>query len=655
MRFDPSCALRTVAAVAVVFLTAQVRAEEPAPAVTSVSVSTLVADALQSEVLGRGDQRRALLEQALTKSPDEPAAQWHMGRVYFDGCWRTPEAISQLSSSDARLGEYAKLRAAAGTSAESHVVLARWCRKNRLSDEERAHWLAVLRDQPGNAEAIKALRLQPFRGMLLPPEQIDRLKAQMQQARKAAERWTPIVAQWQRTKEGDGPLDREAMATALRELNDQAEMFGLEQALWQQVGSKRKPAEFEAIVLEVIAGLEKNPSPVAAHFLARQAVFADSDDVRKAATAALKPRPWDHFVPLLLSGLQSPLEGSVAFSPDAAGNLSTRYTVMQEGPFADLSVTWSLGIRYVGTGTIAEGDGSILEKNEELTRRKRQAANVVASAELGRKAALGMQATIDSANRIIESLNARIIAVLTATTAIDRGKKALDWWAWWFDDHNELHKGNSNDYGTSDEKYVKPEYDYEIRREVPVAVPETSRSPALPFAPIGPYASVGRGTPVSGGVVKSCFARGTPVWTLTGLRPIEEIAVGDRVLSQDAETGELSYKPVLQVTRRPPGPRVNVSFLGETIAATPGHPFWVVGQNWRLAKELEQGQRLHALGGAVEIEGIENAPAPESMHEGACNLVVADSNSYFVGRRGVLVHDNTPRRPTAAPLPGLAR
>ena len=32
----------------------------------------------------------------------------------------------------------------------------------------------------------------------------------------------------------------------------------------------------------------------------------------------------------------------------------------------------------------------------------------------------------------------------------------------------------------------------------------------------------------------SCFAAGTVVRTLTGLRPIESIRAGDRVLAQDA-------------------------------------------------------------------------------------------------------------------------
>ena len=39
----------------------------------------------------------------------------------------------------------------------------------------------------------------------------------------------------------------------------------------------------------------------------------------------------------------------------------------------------------------------------------------------------------------------------------------------------------------------------------------------------------------------------------------------------------------------------------------------------------------------------------------AYNLIVADFDSYFVGDSAILVHDNTPRQPTSAVLPGLVK
>ena len=65
-----------------------------------------------------------------------------------------------------------------------------------------------------------------------------------------------------------------------------------------------------------------------------------------------------------------------------------------------------------------------------------------------------------------------------------------------------------------------------------------------------------------------CLAAGTPVRTDRGLTAIEEVRVGDRVLSQDVETGELAYKPVLQTTVRPPKELWTVRFNDETIVTT---------------------------------------------------------------------------------------
>ena len=96
-------------------------------------------------------------------------------------------------------------------------------------------------------------------------------------------------------------------------------------------------------------------------------------------------------------------------------------------------------------------------------------------------------------------------------------------------------------------------------------------------------------------IAHSCFAAGTPVWSLTGPKPIETIDPGDRVLSQDPDSGELAYKPVLGVTFRPPSRRLVIGVGGEKITTTLGHPFWVAGEGWRMAKELKTGARLQGL------------------------------------------------------------
>ena len=147
----------------------------------------------------------------------------------------------------------------------------------------------------------------------------------------------------------------------------------------------------------------------------------------------------------------------------------------------------------------------------------------------------------------------------------------------------------------------------------------------------------------------SCFRAGTKVWTETGLRPIETIEAGDRVLSQDPDTGELALKLVIQRTVRPPAEIVEMRIDGERIECTKGHPFWVNGMGWRMAKLIEVGDRIHTLGGAAEVE----ATARQPYNDQAFNLVVDDFGTYFVGKTASLVHDNTYRRPTTALVPGL--
>jgi hypothetical protein len=146
----------------------------------------------------------------------------------------------------------------------------------------------------------------------------------------------------------------------------------------------------------------------------------------------------------------------------------------------------------------------------------------------------------------------------------------------------------------------------------------------------------------------SCFVAGTQVSTSTGPMPIEQVQIGEFVLAQDIETGELAYKPVIGTTVRPPSPLVAISAGGETIRATRGHPFWISGIGWQMAKVLKAGQMLHTPRGPLPIDSIgEDDPAT------CYNLVVADFGTYFITDRHVLVHDNNLRQVTTATVPGL--
>jgi hypothetical protein len=210
-------------------------------------------------------------------------------------------------------------------------------------------------------------------------------------------------------------------------------------------------------------------------------------------------------------------------------------------------------------------------------------------------------------------LNSRIVPVLAATTG-QNFTTAKQWWDWWQD---------SNEY-----------YEYEH----PVEQQYVSNRNNYYYGQL--YDTVTYNM--------SCFCRGTPVWSKTGQRPIESLEIGDLVLAQDVDTGELAFKPIIGRTVRPPSEILDVKVGDEMVRTTRGHPFWVSGIGWRMAKELGDGAILHGVTGAARVEAVES-----SGEEEAYNLVVADFNTYFVGESGLLVHDNMPRRPTRASVPGI--
>jgi hypothetical protein len=94
---------------------------------------------------------------------------------------------------------------------------------------------------------------------------------------------------------------------------------------------------------------------------------------------------------------------------------------------------------------------------------------------------------------------------------------------------------------------------------------------------------------------------------------------------------------------------VRVSTPRGDVRLTLGHPFWIEGKGWRMAKELKVGDKIHSLDGAVAVTRIEKEP-----DDPVYNLGVADFGTFFIGDARLLVHDNTIRLPTRMLVPGFA-
>jgi hypothetical protein len=124
--------------------------------------------------------------------------------------------------------------------------------------------------------------------------------------------------------------------------------------------------------------------------------------------------------------------------------------------------------------------------------------------------------------------------------------------------------------------------------------------------------------------------------------------VGDLVLSQNVESGELAYKPVLDTTIGPPTEMLRVDHEGGSFRCTGGHPFWVSGEGWINARRLKSGMELHSDRGSVRVSDVASDGT-----EAAYNLIVADFSTYFVGQTRILCHDISPKESTDAIVPGL--
>jgi Hint domain len=73
-----------------------------------------------------------------------------------------------------------------------------------------------------------------------------------------------------------------------------------------------------------------------------------------------------------------------------------------------------------------------------------------------------------------------------------------------------------------------------------------------------------------------CFPAGTPVATPKGLRPIQTLHVGDKVLAEDPKTHKVEAEPQQAVEHNPAAPLMAIDLSdGSTITATLTHAFWV--------------------------------------------------------------------------------
>jgi hypothetical protein len=575
------------------------RGADTADAKVAQQAEDVVREALQREVYGLDHDRQELLSTAGNTAPDFAPARWHQGYVRS----ATGEWIKATDAVDKRrlvlLGQYDKLRAATADTASGQIALADWCSSHGLKAQERAHLLRVCELEPNHAQARQRLNHVRVGQEWISSEERNRQQASAAAAERANQYWRPIVEKLAAQLGSGIEIKRKQAIEQLLSIHDSAAL----PALQSFVASRGEEAE-----LLVVTATAQMTDEAATTALARHAVFSPSLRVRQAAVEHLKGSEHDRYVPMLISAMFTPVVSRIATAALPNGRIGYRHEFLREG--AERQELLVLDTEY---RRIASPTGNAID------------SALVAIGDASRTAR-ELERAVERQNAATMALNDRLVWVLSEATGVNLPAQPDEWWNWW-NEQNEVFVQGSKQVAT-------------ISQSRRVALIEQNNS------------STGSGGS-SGSISvpqtrQDCLAAGTPVWMERGEVAIEQVRVGDLVLSRDVDSGELAFKPVLRTTVRPAGPLVKITAGKESFETSGGHLFWVSGAGWVKSRKLETGMVLHTASGPARVTQVAAGQTAETY-----NLVVADFNTYFVGKQKLLSHDNTVRRPTSAIVPGL--
>ena len=135
---------------------------------------------------------------------------------------------------------------------------------------------------------------------------------------------------------------------------------------------------------------------------------------------------------------------------------------------------------------------------------------------------------------------------------------------------------------------------------------------------------------------KFCFVAGTLVMTKQGLKAIEEIQIGDQVLSYNDNLEIFEYKDVVEVYNNEATELCHIHTEKEEIVCTSNHSV-LTSDGWKLASELTAKDRIKTSNGFVQILSTEIEQLKEKIN--VYNLNVLGYHTYVVGNELLVVHN----------------
>jgi tetratricopeptide (TPR) repeat protein len=579
--------------------------------------------ALWCEAHGLTAERVKHLAAAVAAEPAHALARGLLGLVSYQGKWDRPEAVARQIEADpaykASVREYLDRRVKAEMTPAGQLRLAAWCEQKGLMAQALAHYNEVIRLDPSREEVWRHLGYRKHGNQWLKAEEVAAREQEAVRQKLADKRWKPALSKLRDDLESTSQAKVARAQRRLAEVTDQRAVS----MIWAHF--VRGGAEREITAVKLLGQIDGSS---AANCLAAMAVFSPHAEVRWQATATLARYDPRATVEALIDLLRKPFRYEIrpGNGPGSPGELfvegeqynirrlyenQTAVPALWGGRLFSPSISFdpfrAESVPMARPGPAIAGLTPTIGMRPDI--------GIAYQLQLQQQTAAGLQRrltadcrAVEAANAGINQLNGRALAVLTAITAKDLGADPEPWKQWWTDRLGYAYQSSQSE--------SKPTYTTFVTEPLP--------------APLTHH---------------SCFGAGTLVRTVDGPRTIESIEVGDRVLSQNTTTGSLEFRPVLAVYHNKPASTLRLSSGGEPIVVTGIHRFWKAGKGWTMARELKAGDQLRMVGGVAKIQSIE----PDAVQP-VFNFEVAGDRDYFVGKAGMLVHDNSLVQPVLEPF-----
>jgi hypothetical protein len=585
---------------------------------------------------------------------------------------KTADAARTKQLDSALQDEYNAMRCRVPNTADGHWKVGIWCEQKGLKDLAELEFTTVCQLDPRREAAWKKLGYFKQNGKWTTAAKVAAERAEAEAQRKADAHWRPLIQAW---KTGLARKDKRAESEkSLASVTDSRAV----PSIWKAFATGT-PADQEMAV-DIFGHIDgERPSRA----LAGLAILGKTAAVRRAAAETLARRNFMGVLMDWIGLLHDPIKYEVKqvagpgmpgvlfvegeelnfrrfYLPPTASQIGNSTSELIPESFllplkTDSPPPWppKPGAKQVGVV-----DGIVLfiydytwapkgpppkyhDPTPDYQQYERNLLQAKINAEFqleeAAKVAGGAQAqlandvnVIEATNGTIRERNARVAEALRRVTGKDLGEDREAWLKWWLE---------SRGY-----KYIAPKDRDKPTLDMNVALPyfPTSGPPQITNGNAGSIGNAGycmlydheKGRPP---VLGKCFAAGTSVLTPAGARKIETLRSGDTVLTGGDSPECQETASIVSVEQSTASRTLRLLVGGEVIVTTEGHPLAKAGFGWMRAGDLKPGDFILTKSGCIRVETVELGPG-----QVVWDLGLSGSHTYFAGRLGMIVHDNSP-------------